>query len=289
MEQVLSHLPPEKRDELGRAVELIRDGCPGVGAVLLFGSYARGDWREEGDLPPKRRSGHASDYDLLAITDDDQDCESRTWLAIARACDEAGLSTHVRIIHLEIGYLNRKLAKGQYFYSEIVTEGKVLWREPGFDLAAPALPDREERLRAAREGFGHWFEKASRFFAIHESTKKKGWLPEAAFHLHQAAEAAYKAVLLVHTGYIPNEHYLALLGQKAEEVDARLAGLFPRESEFQSDAYELLDYAYIGARYDPQYRIDSTTVEYLGKRVATLLKIAETVCEEKIAGLELSA
>ena len=53
MEDTLDHLPPKKRDELARAADIIRQRCPGVGLVLVFGSYARGDWKEEADMPAK--------------------------------------------------------------------------------------------------------------------------------------------------------------------------------------------------------------------------------------------
>ncbi len=36
--------------------------------IILFGSYARGDWKEAADLAPDRKSGNPSDYDILAVT-----------------------------------------------------------------------------------------------------------------------------------------------------------------------------------------------------------------------------
>ncbi|SCZ59895.1 nucleotidyltransferase domain-containing protein [Thiohalomonas denitrificans] len=38
--------------------------------VILFGSYARGDWKEAAALKPDRCLGHASDYDILAVTEE---------------------------------------------------------------------------------------------------------------------------------------------------------------------------------------------------------------------------
>lgn len=287
MDQTLTQLPQHKQQELARVAQIICDGCPGVGLVLLFGSYARGDWKEEADLAPDRPSGHPSDYDILAVTDDSADCDSGTWQAIADECNGANLSTHVRIIHHEIGYLNRQLTRGQYFFCEIVGQGKVLHRDAGFDLAEPCAPGRKEHFQAAEEGFAHWFERAHRFYEVHKVVLEKQWLPEAAFNLHQAAESAYKAILIVFTGYIPKEHYLELLGHTAAELDPRFEGVFPRTDTFQRNAFELLDYAYIGARYDPKYRIDAVTVNYLAEKVAQLLSLTETACKEKIDTLRL--
>lgn len=57
----------------------------------------------------------------------------------------------------------------------------------------------------------------------------------AAFHLHQAAESAYKAFLLVYTNYCPYEHFLTLLDRQAREVLPSLAVVFPRGKQKSPD------------------------------------------------------
>ncbi|RFA26279.1 hypothetical protein CAI21_17540, partial [Alkalilimnicola ehrlichii] len=47
----LSHLPEDKQRELEEIVELLRQVTP-VAMIILFGSYARGDYKEEKDLAP---------------------------------------------------------------------------------------------------------------------------------------------------------------------------------------------------------------------------------------------
>ena len=66
----LDHLPEAHQADLARLVEFIRGEVEDVEIIILFGSFARGDWKSEADLPPpeERRSGHASDYDILVIT-----------------------------------------------------------------------------------------------------------------------------------------------------------------------------------------------------------------------------
>jgi uncharacterized protein len=46
MKRSLTHLPKHKRDELALVTEIILDECPTVQMVILFGSYAQGDWVE---------------------------------------------------------------------------------------------------------------------------------------------------------------------------------------------------------------------------------------------------
>jgi len=67
MKESLEHLPEHKREELHRLTEVIRQMCSDVEMIVLFGSYARGDYKEE-DLAADRQSGAASDYDIPVVT-----------------------------------------------------------------------------------------------------------------------------------------------------------------------------------------------------------------------------
>ena len=44
---------------------------------------------------------------------------------------------------------------------------------------------------------------------------------------------------------------LDLLCYKAADFDGGFSDIFPKETDEQKELFELLDYAYIGARYDP--------------------------------------
>lgn len=286
MNNSIAHLPQNKRDDLQRVVTLLRDGCPAVQMVILFGSYARGDWKEAGDLAPDRKSGHVSDYDILVITESETDCGSLARQEIVQACIAAGLSATPRFIYHDIEYVNSRLERGQYFFSDILAEGRLLYDSERFQLATARELSTAERLEIARNDFSEWFESGKQFYEMHRFCVSNGWSKKAAFNLHQAAEAAYKTVLLVFTGYIPDEHYLALLGSAASGVVPVLADIFPSETDFEREAFTALEYAYIGARYDKRYTVDEVTVSFLAERVNVLLELVGEHCRDKIAALE---
>jgi uncharacterized protein len=48
----------------------------------------------------------------------------------------------------------------------------------------------------------------------------------------------------------------------------------------------LLDYAYIGARYDRDYKITKEQLQQLAACVQKLHEVTERVCREKIEGFE---
>jgi hypothetical protein len=58
--------------------------------------------------------------------------------------------------------------------------------------------------------------------------------------------------------------------------------IFPKETEFQKQAYKRLYKAYIDARYEKSYKIDEDELKYLGARVKMLLELAIQSCEDTI-------
>ena len=286
-----AHLPDDKQQELKRIVSVVRDRCGDVEMIVLFGSYARGDYKEEADLKPERKSGHKSDYDILVVTGEKKTAiDVGLWKTVGKECDNAGLSTHVRIVAHDIQELNIKLAEGQYFFSDAIEEGCLLYDSGRFKLARKRKLKPEEEQRIAQDYFDHWFEKASFFFEDYKANFRKGlqvqnYFSQAAFYLHQATESALKTICLVFTHYNPNEHLLGLLCHMAAEHEAALNNIFPQETKEEEERFKLLDYAYIGARYDPDYRIGKEDLELLSARVKLLLDLTEKICKAKIESL----
>lgn len=144
----------------------------------------------------------------------------------------------------------------------------------------------EERKEFAKEYFEHWFGITEEFFvnfefsfARYDKSEKAPSL--AAFNLHQASEHAYKTILLVFTLYNPNEHFLAILGKECEQYCPEIKNLFPKNTEEEKDRFKLLEYVYIGGRYDPKYKISKEDLEILAEDVKKLLNLTKKVCECK--------
>src|SRR4051812_7350667 len=99
MKHSLSHLPKLKQEELQKIVSTIRKSCDDVGKIILYGSYARGDYKEEKDLKPDRKSGHVSDYDILVVTAKKESAiDASLWNRVYVECRKLSLSADSRII-----------------------------------------------------------------------------------------------------------------------------------------------------------------------------------------------
>lgn len=280
MKTRLDHLPARKRADLERIVELARVHVPTAGLVILFGSYARGDWKEA----PLRGDQHASDYDILVIpVDPAVVTDGDRHVLLERACLAADLTTHARVIVETYDYVSARLAEDYFFYRDIYNEGVILYDADVLRLSPPGNPGPEERRRLSRRYFDHWFERARNFYDYYNFAMQKNDAKGAAFLLHQAAETAIKTVLLVRTYDFPKEHYLSVILPDAARTWPPLGTLFPVDTEAHAQAFERLDAAYIGARYHPEYHITREELEYLGGQVETLLTMAEAACREAMA------
>ena len=108
-------------------------------------------------------------------------------------------------------------------------------------------------------------------------------MTQAAFHLHQAAESCYKGVLLVFTNYTPREHFLEILGKKAEQCSDEFGDIFSKAKKEDEERFNLLEYAYIGGRYDPDYYISKEDLEILKISAQKLLNLMKESCKKKIS------
>ncbi|MDD5727841.1 MAG: HEPN domain-containing protein [Victivallales bacterium] len=290
METSLEHLSPEKRELLTRAVAIIREMCDDVEMIILFGSHARGDYRDEEDLPDDRKSGAPSDFDILVV------CKHRAtavyhslWHSIEECCNGRLPDNPFRIIAHEVTYVKQRLKQIHYFFSDIVREGRLLYDSGKYKLKVGKELSPAEQIEVMEEHFKHWFERAYNFYLDFENAYARNDYKNAAFHLHQAAESSYKALLLVFTNYCPHDHFLASANRQTREILPGMEEIFPCKNKAERDRFKNFDYAYIGARYDAKYEISREDLEYLSGRVKRLLELTEKFCRERIAASRQAA
>ena len=285
MKKSLTHLSQLKQDEVKLIASAIRDMAEDAQMIILFGSYARGDYKDgpheqgRGKLTIHKRS----DYDILVLTAYEYSARDVSlWDNIKKNLSGKDLSTHVRIIARDIDFVNFKLGRGQYFFTDIKAEGIVLYDSGKFKLARRKKLKPAEQKQIAQSTLDEVFKSATDFYDTYQFHLEKKVYKLAAFDLHQATEFASKAVLLIFGSECPQEHHLDILGDLAVDYCPQLANIIPRESEEEKELFELLDYAYIGARYDREYKITKEQLEQLAPYVKELHEVTERICKEKI-------
>ena len=277
----IDYLPEEKKTELLRITDIIcQSASPDM--IILFGSYARGDWVE--DKYDAEHYRYQSDFDLLIIIENKSEAAQgkiETSLEHKLQQDDF-IKTPVSVIVHDIDFVNRRLGKAQYFFTDIKKEGVVLYDSKKFTLKEPRELNNKERHHLAKQDFDYWFRTADEFFDNFDTNFNKNRLSTAAFELHQATERLYSGILLVFTHYKPNTHDLAILRKLANSVDNRLVPLFPLDTAENLHLFKLLRKAYVDARYKPNYSITQEELQQLSDRVQRLKHLGQQICKEKI-------
>lgn len=301
MKRPLRKLPAAKRAELDRAVAIIetafaeaiatrkatrlKDGR--ILKIILFGSYARGDWVHD----PIGR--YYSDFDLLIVVDHEDLTDLDFWEdAEGRLLEElsAGtLRTPVSLIVHSLDDVNWKLEHGRGFFIDIARDGIVLKDTADAPFVDPQPLPPETALSEAEEHLAEWEESAAEFIETATFTRSRGFTRKAAFNLHQAAETLYQGLLLVLTLYSPKAHNLVRLRRMTEPLVPELAEVWPQETKFQKRCFELLRAAYVKSRYSRHYRITDEELAYLTERVERLREIVRAACEKRLAEMRLAA
>jgi predicted nucleotidyltransferase len=298
----LKHLPLERRrlierileivhDEFADALSLARHEWKTNGAILkiiLFGSYARGDWVDEVATPV----GKQSDVDLLIIVNDSRLTDkTRYWSNLEERLRVEYLYKHhllapAQIIVHSLDEVNDGLRHGRYFFIDIARDGIILYESDGNKLAEHEEKTPMAVYRMAQDYYAEFFKRAEEFYDLYQFCVQRQRLKNGALQLHQCMEQLYHTVLLVRTLYTPYVHDIVKLREQAEQVDGRLTEAWPRDTQFEIDAYERLQVAYVKARYHKHFTIDEEQLAWLGARGAILMKLIEVCCTEHLAALE---
>ena len=281
MKTSLAHLPAEKQKEVKAIQEVILKYLDPI-MIILFGSYARGDWVEDVQEENGKFFSYGSDYDILVITHKYLDNKKlKQWDKIERCI--AKLETKVTLIKHNIDFINKKLRGNFYFFVDILKEGIMLYDTGTHPLASPLLLSPTQRKQKAEQDFKHWMEKGDRFFKVFNFCLSEDYNNNAAFELHQVAESYYSALLLVYTDYKDKTHDLEEINQQAIKISRELKEIFPCQTKEEQDKFQLLRKAYVEARYSKVYSITKEELMYLAQRIKVLRALIEKLCKEKIA------
>lgn len=293
----LDHLPESKQRNINRIVEIVHEEFDDalkeakseakrrgrILKIILFGSYAKNTWVDE----PHTMKGYRSDFDVLVIVNESRFAGFEYWdRATDRLNREPAIGAPVGLIVHSGREVNNALRNAQYFFTDIRKEGVVLYEMDDRELAEPGIISSQQAFKIAQEQYGQRFHvafnflKGARFYQAEHDAK------EAAFLLHQSIEQAYATVLLVLTNYSPPSHNLKFLRMLAEERDGRLIDAWPRDQHRYNSWFNVLNEAYVKARYSKHYEISEEALHWLIERTEHLHKLVKQVCEERLECLE---
>jgi predicted nucleotidyltransferase/HEPN domain-containing protein len=297
MKICLDHLPESKQRNIARIVEIIHEEFDDalkeakseakrrgrILKIILFGSYAKGTWVDE----PHTMKGYRSDFDVLVIVNESRFAGFEYWdRATDRLNREPAIGAPVGLIVHSGREVNNALRNAQYFFTDIRNEGIILYEMDDRELAEPGILTPQRAFEIGREQFDQRFQVALNFLKVAKYSAADGMLNEAAFLLHQSIEQTYATALLVLTNYSPPSHNLKFLRMLAEERDRRLIDAWPRDQQRYNAWFNVLNEAYVKARYSKHYNISEEALHWLIERTEHLHIMVRQVCEERLESLE---
>jgi predicted nucleotidyltransferase/HEPN domain-containing protein len=251
--------------------------------VILFGSYARGTFVDE----PHTKKGYRSDFDILIVVNNRKLTDFSTYWnkAADRLMRDPEIGTPVSLIAHSLREVNTELRRGRYFFTDIRRDGLALYELDDEPLAVPGHISAEEAWQMASGYFedrlphAQKFLKGARFYQNEEDEK------EAAFLLHQAIEQAYSTLLLVLTNYSPPSHNTLFLRGLAEGQATELVEIWPLHQQRYVSWFNILNEAYVKARYSPHFEISKEALEWLVERTELLISAVERICRKHVEGI----
>jgi HEPN domain-containing protein len=180
-------------------------------------------------------------------------------------------------------HLLEGLRNGHIFYSlncipeNLVYDDKTV----SYPVTTPeALLDMKKQVQ---EKFAKAFERAlhfheSAFFLYQEHPS-----PIILFMLHQAVELTYRGILQSLNGYDKKTHEIRALKKHVRRCCPLLNTVFPDNTEEEKHLLNILENAYLNARYGEQSNIPEDDLVILFQKVELLHAIAKEIVAEKIA------
>ncbi|MFT5823464.1 MAG: putative nucleotidyltransferase/HEPN domain-containing protein [Crocinitomix sp.] len=280
LKQILSHLPSERITDLEQITQKILD-THRVDIIMLFGSYARGDFKTERG----KEQGKKSDFDILIVVESG-DRRKHVVSKLRGAFKDMEIVVQTLVVNISV--VNKALEENQYFYSDIKKEGIELFNSGRYDFASFKGLSALRRREIAEADFEEWFGGANTNFKHAGYAVKDGdWL-KASFEFQQCVEMCYTAIEMVFSHYNPHEHNLFALRDRCVRFHKRLKGVFHYDNEEHTKLFDQLNYAYIGGRYrnEKEFPVDMVKIEFWKQETEAFLKLTDEICLERIDGFK---
>ena len=273
---ILSHLPENKIKELETITQRIIDSGKAE-IVVLFGSYARGNYKEKRG----KTQGKKSDYDILVAV---SEYKAKKELSSALNGAFKDIPVAVQLIVETIDFVNSNLEEKQFFFTDIKREGKILYNSGSFELSESVELTPTRRREIAEEDFKVWFSQAKGFWKHSLFGMEEKEYQIASFHLQQTVEMCYTAIEMVFTHYNPHEHNLEVLREGIIQFDSRIKEVLPYNTKEEQELFDYLNFAYIGGRYrsEEEFPVTEKQLDYWSKEVKKLLDLTEAICRDRI-------
>jgi HEPN domain-containing protein len=177
------------------------------------------------------------------------------------------------LIVLGVSQFNNWLSCGHPFASRVFENALLLYDACHIIFSEPGRGDEEALNKEYNDFYRHAVRNVREFLAGAELYKIRSQYRLSAFMLHQAAEQALRAMMVINTGLRINTHSIDKLIRYCSMFCPEAGDIFPRNNEKSKKLFHILQKAYIGSRYDIDYSISPEELMKLLERGRFILDL----------------
>ena len=245
MKKSIKRLPKRTQEELTVLLDLVCKSIGNCQMVILFGSYARGNYvLWDTNIEFGVHTSYQSDYDILVVvTGPTKHVEEKLYRITNKYHDLFADRRHAfpQFIVEHINTVNRNLEVSQYFFTDIVKEGIMLYNSGKHELAKPRKLSFKEIRDIAQKEFDELYPYACGLLeGVNEFYLPKKQNKISAFLLHQTCEKLYNCILMVFTNYRPKSHKIKELGGMVKRFSMELTTVFPQNTDTEKECFDFM-------------------------------------------------
>lgn len=252
----------EMEDPLAPVIHIIKNSMDAE-KIFLLGNY------------PLQPAGLGDEYDLLILVKDTHNRPNDEFESLIhnRSCDTVPVNASV----YKLSKVNEMIGNGNYFFSTFCVPEKLIYDAGRVQLESPLAKHDLPRLKVLKQIHTGLMEKANGFVAGAINFYESREFSLSGFMLHQAAEHGLNSLLQPLMQFRLHTHNLHKLMRITRRFSLEIFNLFPRDTEREIRLFQLLQKAYIHARYKDTFEVKDEDAALLLERIKLLL---HTVGEE---------
>ena len=174
------------------------------------------------------------------------------------------------------------LRNGHIFYSLNFIPANLVYDDNVLEYPVTSKEALQTMKQQTLEKFIGYHAKAIDFYESALSLNKNRSTSITLFMLHQATELIFRGILVSLNGYDKKTHEIQALKKYIRRCAQPLNKCLPDITESEKQSLDILNSAYLRARYEENYAIRDEDRAYLFEKIMELLSFSKTYVEKRL-------
>jgi len=221
-------------------------------------------------------------YLVIVIDNNTQAADNEISKLIEEKC--RALVSVITFVH-KAGNVKAGMHNGRRFWNLVIAKSINVYQSPELSLPSPQTLSKDILMSRAYSNWQTWGIQGQGFMKGAEQYLEDGNFRLAVFLLHQAAESTLRGVTKVMLGYSPAIHTLSRVLRITLLFTDDLMNVFEPETEEGKRLLNLLQSAYVEAKYKQGFEPDEQSVMWLTEKVGLMLTNSAALVKQFIGNL----